>query len=152
MENKTQLYTYKMTVVKEESAAYLIENQISKSLDAYNVLSKIYKLEDILISEQFHILFLNNSNKLIGTTMLSQGGMTGTVVDIKLLMRNALLMGSNGIMLAHNHPSGKLKPSDSDIQITKKIKEACKIMDIALLDHLIITEFDYYSFADNGIL
>ena len=122
---------------------------ISSSRDVFELINPI--IGD-LEHEEFWVLYLNNSNKVKFKSPLSKGGMTGTVVDVRLLFQIALEQKAVGIILTHNHPSGKVKPSDADIQITKKIKEAGRIMDIQLLDHLIITEYSYYSFADEGIL
>lgn len=102
--------------------------------------------------EEFWVLFLNNSNKVIQNSQLSKGGITGTLVDVRLLFKDALQLGAIGIILAHNHPSGTLKPSQSDIQLTKKIKLAGETLDIKLLDHLIVTEKAYFSFADENLL
>ncbi len=102
--------------------------------------------------EEFWILYLNNSNKIIKSAQLSKGGITGTVVDVRLAFKEALQLGAVGIILAHNHPSGTLKPSQADIQLTKKLKVAGDSLDIKVLDHLIITEKAYFSFADENML
>lgn len=102
--------------------------------------------------EEFWILYLNNSNKVIKSAQLSKGGITGTVVDVRLAFKEALQLGAVGIILAHNHPSGTLKPSQADIQLTKKLKTAGDSLDIKVLDHLIITEKAYFSFADENML
>jgi DNA repair protein RadC len=102
--------------------------------------------------EEFWVLFLNNSNKILFKSQLSKGGITGTVVDVRLIFKTAFEQNSSAIILTHNHPSGKLKPSDADIQITKKLKTAGLQLDIPVLDHIIITENGYYSFLDEGIL
>ena len=102
--------------------------------------------------EEFWIIYLNNSNKVILKNQLSKGGITGTLVDVRLVLKNALEVGATGLILAHNHPSGTLKPSEADKQITNKLKIASESLDIKVLDHLIITENAYFSFADNGIL
>lgn len=101
--------------------------------------------------EEFWVLFLNNSNKVIYKTQISKGGITGTVVDIRIVFKLALEHNATSIILSHNHPSGKLQASEADIQITKKMKEAGKNLDIQILDHIIITEKSYYSFVDEGI-
>lgn len=101
--------------------------------------------------EEFWVLFLNNSNKVIYKTQISKGGITGTIVDIRIVFKLALEHNATSIILSHNHPSGKLRASEADIQITKKIKEAGKNLDIQVLDHVIITEKSYYSFVDEGI-
>lgn len=105
-----------------------------------------------LSHEEFWVLFLNNSNKVLAKHQVSKGGMTATVVDIRLLFKQALELFSVAIIVCHNHPSGKLKPSDADVQLTQKIKNAGNTLDIKLLDHLIIAEKAYFSFADEGIL
>ena len=102
--------------------------------------------------EEFWILFLNRSNRVISRMKLSQGGISGTVTDVRIVMKKAIENLASGIIVCHNHPSGNLNPSESDTKITQKIKEAGNLMDIQLLDHLIISDKDYYSFADNGQL
>jgi len=101
--------------------------------------------------EEFWVLFLNNSNKVISKSQLSKGGISGTIVDVRLVFKVALENGATGLILCHNHPSGNLQPSDADRQITKKIKQAGDSLDVKVLDHLIITETKYYSFVDEGI-
>lgn len=105
-----------------------------------------------LAHEEFWIIYLNNSNKVISKSQLSKGGITGTLVDVRLVFKTALEMGAVSIILSHNHPSGALQPSEADKQITKKLKLAGESLDIRILDHLIVTENQYYSFADEGIL
>lgn len=143
---------YQFNLVCEKNIEYNVNDQINSSIDFFNLSSKIYKPNEIEVREYFYAIYLNNSNRIIGYSMISMGGITGTVVDVRILFREALLAGAVGLVLLHNHPSGKLKPSDADIKITKKIKEGSKILDIALLDHLIVSEYSYYSFADEGIL
>ncbi|UAM98466.1 DNA repair protein RadC [Polaribacter litorisediminis] len=102
--------------------------------------------------EEFWVLFLNNSNKVLAKTQISKGGLTATIVDVRLLFKRALELTSVGVIVCHNHPSGKLEPSNADKQITQKIKQAGVTLDIKLLDHLIVTQKSYFSFADEGIL
>jgi DNA repair protein RadC len=102
--------------------------------------------------EEFWIVYLNNSNKVITKTQLSKGGITGTVVDIRIAFKMALEIGATSIVLCHNHPSGSLKPSEADKQITQKLKRAGESLEITILDHVIITETSYFSFVDQGIL
>ncbi|GAA4962009.1 RadC family protein [Algibacter aquimarinus] len=102
--------------------------------------------------EEFWIIYLNNSNRVIQKNQLSKGGITGTLVDVRLVLKNALEHGATGLILAHNHPSGTLKPSEADKQITLKLKTAAQSLDIKVLDHLIITEKAYFSFADETLL
>ncbi|HBY68318.1 MAG TPA: hypothetical protein DEG69_11510 [Flavobacteriaceae bacterium] len=102
--------------------------------------------------EEFWIVYLNNSNKVLQTSQLSKGGITGTLVDVRLAFKNALQLGAVAIILAHNHPSGTLKPSQPDIKLTQKLKTAGESLDIKVLDHLIITEKAYFSFADESMM
>ena len=102
--------------------------------------------------KEFWAIFLSNSNKVIAKHRLSKGGLTATIVDVRLLYRKALGTGCVGVIVCHNHPSGELTPSAADMEITQKIKDAGSTLDIKLLDHLIITEKLYFSFADDGIL
>ncbi|MBK7131328.1 MAG: DNA repair protein RadC [Bacteroidales bacterium] len=123
--------------------------QIKCSKDVADIFHPI--LSD-LAHEEFWILFLNRSNRVINLMKLSQGGISGTVTDVRMVMKKAIEYLASGIIVCHNHPSGNLNPSESDTKITLKIKEAGNLMDIQLLDHLIISDKDYYSFADNGLL
>ncbi len=122
--------------------------KISSSKDVFELMQPIM---GELPHEEFWILYLNNSNKVIYKTQLSKGGITGTVVDIRLVFKMALEQNATSIILTHNHPSGKLLASEADIQITKKLKLAGQQLDIAILDHIIITETGFYSFQDEGI-
>ncbi len=102
-----------------------------------------------LMHEEFWVLYLNNSNKVIAKTQISKGGITGTVVDKRIIFKTAFENNATAMILTHNHPSGKLKPSDADFLITKELKLAGKQLDVQVLDHIIITENGYYSFADD---
>ena len=102
--------------------------------------------------EEFWAVFLNRGNKILRKYKVSQGGLSGTVTDVRLIIKEAILQLSSGIILVHNHPSGNLKPSEQDIELTKKISDAAKYFDINVLDHLIIGTGKYYSFADEGVL
>ncbi len=123
--------------------------KITCSRDIFNVMHPII---GELSHEEFWIVFLNNANKVIGKQQLSKGGITATVVDVRLLFKRVLEVGATSIIIAHNHPSGTLKPSLQDHKITEKLKNAGKLLDIKVLDHLIITAKDYYSFADEGLI
>lgn len=122
-------------------------DKITSSRSVFNVMQPI--LGD-LPHEEFWILYLNNSNKVIHKNQLSKGGITGTLVDVRLVLKNALEVGAVALILCHNHPSGTLKPSEADKNITQKLKVAAQSLDISVLDHLIITESAYYSFADEN--
>jgi DNA repair protein RadC len=127
----------------------LIAPKITSSKGVFKIMQPI--LED-LEHEEFWVIYLNNSNKILKKTSLSKGGITGTLIDVRLIFKTAIELTAVGIILCHNHPSDKLKPSNEDIKITEKIKKSGAILDIKILDHLIITKYDYFSFADNGIL
>lgn len=105
-----------------------------------------------LSHEEFWVLYLNNANKIRFKDKLSSGGITATVVDVRLILKKALELNAVGLIICHNHPSGNLNPSVSDKQLTQKVKQAGETLDIKLLDHLIITEKEYFSFADHNIL
>lgn len=123
--------------------------KITCSKDAYDIL---YPLMDDHNHEEFWVLYLNRANHVISTKNISKGGIAGTVADSRIIFKNALEHLASAIILSHNHPSGNLKPSDSDIQLTKKLKEAGTFLEIPVLDHLIIGESGYLSFADEGLI
>ena len=116
----------------------------------------VFELMQPIIGELFHeefwVIYLNSSNKVLKKSFLSKGGITSTSVDLRLILKSALQLGAVGLVLTHNHPSGTLKPSDADRNITKKIKEAAELLDLKVVDHLIITENSYFSFADKSLL
>lgn len=122
---------------------------LNSSQKAFNYLHKQFI---DLPHEEFWVLSLNRSNKVISKHFVSKGGLSNTVVDVRLIMKNAVNDLASSLVLAHNHPSGNLTPSESDIQITNKIKSAAQFFDITLLDHLIITDDNYFSFADEGLM
>lgn len=123
--------------------------RISSSRDIYNLLHPII---GELPHEEFWVIYLNNSNKVLKKTMISKGGLTGTLVDVRIVLKEALELLAVGMIIAHNHPSGTLKPSNADRNLTNKIKESAKIVDIQVLDHVIVTADGYFSFADDGII
>jgi DNA repair protein RadC len=123
--------------------------KITCSRDAYRIL--LSHLAD-LHYEEFWIIYLNKQNKVIGKEKISAGGIAGTVADIRIIFKSAVDRLATGILLAHNHPSGNLNPSDQDIELTRKLNEAGKVLDIQVVDHLIISHSGYYSFADEGKL
>lgn len=127
----------------------LERQQISSSQDAFEILQP--HLSD-LQTEEFWAIFLNHQNKILYKTCLFRGGIASSVADIRVVFKTALENFSTQIIVAHNHPAGSLKPSKEDINITQKIKDAGKLLDIDLLDHLILTQNKYYSFKDEGIL
>ena len=127
-------------------------NKIYSSEDAYKILLPTYKEGTICYKEYFKVLLLSQSNQVLGYTLISEGGITETCADVRVILQAALLTNSVALVLAHNHPSGNLKPSRQDMEITKQVKEAAKLMRISVIDHLILTDAGYYSFADEGLL
>ena len=126
---------------------------IKSSADVYFHLLKFFPEETISLQERFVAAYVNRSNRLIGVCTISTGGITGTVADPKLIIATALKAAATGIILCHNHPSGNLKPSVADIELTKKIQSACKLLDIQLLDHIIVVpQQAYLSFVDEDLL
>ena len=125
-------------------------------LDKIESSKSVFRIMQPLIGdlghEEFWIIYLNNSNKVLRKQQLSRGGMTGTLVDVRIVMKQALEEGATSIILAHNHPSGTLRAGQADKSITQKMKAAGELLDVKVLDHLIVTEHAYFSFADEGIL
>lgn len=126
--------------------------KINESKDAYEVLKQSWDSSKLELVEQFKAMFTNRANKVLGIYEVSTGGIAGTVADPRLIFVAALKVGASGVILSHNHPSGNLKPSQADIDLTKKIKDAGRFLEIQLLDHVIITSEGYFSFADEGVL
>ena len=127
-------------------------HKIVSSEDAYKYLLPTYKEGTICYKEYFKVLFLNQANQVLGYTLISEGGITETSVDVRVILQAALLTNSMALVLAHNHPSGNLRPSRQDMEITKQVKEAAKLIRITVIDHLILTDAGYYSFSDEGQL
>jgi DNA repair protein RadC len=128
------------------------ETKKTKILNSRNIFELINPDTLDLVHEEFWIILLNRANVAIKKINLSKGGVSGTVVDIRLVFKHAIDNLASGIVLCHNHPSGNLKPSEADIKLTKNIRESGKIMEINLLDHLIVNNTSYFSFADEGLL
>jgi DNA repair protein RadC len=143
MKNKINLYELK------KSFANFERKSIKQSSDAAAYIRQFY-LDDLEIFESSFILLLNRANITIGYVKLSQGGICGTIMDIKLICKYAVDALASSVIIAHNHPSGNLNPSNADIEITNKIKAALNIVDSQLIEHIILTAESYYSFADNG--
>lgn len=126
-----------------------IQKPISSSLSAYNAMADV--LND-LPHEEFWVLYLNRKNNIIKRSNISKGGLTQTVVDAKIIFKEAINTLATSIIIFHNHPSGALKPSEADIQLTKKLKQTGVIMDIPVVDHIIIGDNNYFSFADENLI
>ena len=134
---------------RRKGVEVLSRERITSSHDVVEIFQPM--LAD-LPHEEFWALLLNKANKVIDKVRVSQGGVAGTVVDVRIIVKAAVEKLASSVIIAHNHPSGNPKPSDKDLSITKKLKDAANLFDIALLDHLIITDNECYSFADNGNL
>jgi DNA repair protein RadC len=128
----------------------LKKTKITSSETAYEMFKQMYDADTLEYCESSIVIYLNRANNSIGWQKISQGGITGTVVDLRMILGTALKCGATGIILSHNHPSGNLLPSGADDKLTKQIKSACEIMEFSLIDHLIITTDGYYSYADQG--
>lgn len=142
--------------VSEIKVSYSNKNlsrvKVTNSKIIYDLVINQWDSGTIEYQEEVKIILLNRSNIALGIYEMSKGGITGTVVDIRVILGVALKCGATSVIMIHNHPSGKLIASEADKTITKKLKQACKLLDIDLLDHLIISKDGYYSFADNGQL
>jgi DNA repair protein RadC len=140
----------KQYTLKKESTDFP-KKKILSSKDASDFIRNFYSY-DIEIFESFFILLLNRANETIGYAKISQGGITGTYVDKKIIAKYIIDSLASGVILAHNHPSGTLQPSEPDKRITKDIQQICSLLDTSILDHVILTAEGHYSFADDGIL
>ena len=142
--------------ISEISVSYSSNNseklKVSSSEQSYEVLRACWSDSTIELQEEFKILMLNRSNQILGIYPLSKGGVSSTVVDPKLVFSVALKCNASSIIIAHNHPSGNLTPSEADKTLTNKLKKAGRYLDIVLLDHLIITKTSYFSLSDNGCI
>ena len=134
---------------RRQAASYLEKPQVSDSRDIAQYLQSLLKDH---LHEVFAVVYLNRSNRINHFEIISQGGITGTVADPRIIMKKALEEDAVSLILCHNHPSGSLKPSRADEELTQKIKQAAQFFDIKVLDHIIVSEMGYYSFADEGIL
>jgi DNA repair protein RadC len=127
--------------------------QVKCSKDAFDIFIGSWELDSIEHFEEFKLMLLTRSNKVLGIASISKGGISGTVTDVRIILQYAIKANASGIIICHNHPSGNLQPSESDLTITRKIKESGNLMDIQLLDHLlIIPEEKYCSMADEGLI
>ena len=127
--------------------------QVKTSKNAFEIFWEAWDQDSIEHVEEFKLMLLTRSNKVLGVASISKGGISGTVTDVRIILQFAIKANACGIIICHNHPSGNLQPSESDLAITRKVKDSSLLMDIQLLDHLIIIpEGRYYSMADEGIL
>jgi DNA repair protein RadC len=125
--------------------------KVTNSKDSFEILLDSWDKNIIELQEEFKVLLLNRGNQVLGVYSMSKGGVSGTIVDAKLVFSVALKCNASSIIIAHNHPSGSLTPSEADKRLTQKLKKASQYLDIVLLDHIIVTKEDFYSFSDNGL-
>ncbi len=141
-----------MNTIQEIKVSYTSGNRdkvkITNSKDSYELLLSCWSQKTIELQEEFKVLLLNRNHQVLGIYPLSKGGVSGTVVDAKLVFSVALKCNASSIIIAHNHPSGNLKPSEADKRLTKKLKEAGNYLDVKVLDHIILSREGYYSFVD----
>jgi DNA repair protein RadC len=156
--NKTFMKT-QQTTIDEVRLVYRTKVKASERLqvkcskDAFDIFMENWDQDSIEHIEEFKLMLMTRSNKVLGIASISKGGISGTVTDVRIILQYAIKANASGMIISHNHPSGNLNPSESDTKLTQKIKEAGNIMDIQLLDHLILTlDGSYYSFADEGLL
>ena len=140
-----------ISVLYKNPVKYREMKQISSSGDAVNLLRSVWS-DQMQYREEFVILLLNRANRVLGFTLISKGGTSGTVVDTKMIFQIALKANASGVILSHNHPSGNTTPSEADISLTRKVISGGKLLEISVLDHIILTEESQYSFADNGLM
>jgi DNA repair protein RadC len=150
MENLFQVNEVKLTYRTKQTASE--RPKINNSMATYQLLLKCFDENTIELKESFKVLLLNHGNRVLGVMNVSEGGISGCIVDARLIMQSVILSNATRIVIAHNHPSGGLIPSVQDSFITKRVKQACELMDIELIDHLIITPYNYYSFGDHGMI
>lgn len=126
--------------------------KLSSCVDTYQFILSQWNHEIIEFQEESKIILVNRANFVLGIYELSKGGISGTIVDIRIILSVALKCNASGIILVHNHPSGNTNPSEADRKITRRLKEACYLLEISLLDHLIICKTDFFSFAQDGVI
>ena len=126
------------------------QGKVISSEEAYSILLPTFKEGTIEYREYAKVLYLNQASEIIACNTISEGGLTETSVDVRLILQGALLTNATQIILAHNHPSGNLKPSSQDDMLTRNVKNACEVMRVHFADHLILSADDYYSYRDEG--
>ena len=155
MENTNEKRLYQVAEIQltyKSNVKPSLRPKINGSRDAFNILKESWDESRIELVEQFKVMLTNRANKVLGILEVSTGGVSGTVADPKLIFAAAIKAGACGFIVAHNHPSGNLKASQADIELTKKLREGGRYLEIQLLDHLIVTTEGYYSFADEGLI
>ena len=145
-----------MNTIKEIKISYSSGThdkiKINNSKDSYELLLSCWSKHTIELQEEFKVLLLSRNNQVLGIYPMSKGGVSGTVVDVKLVFSVALKCNASSIIVAHNHPSGNIQPSEMDKKLTQKLKKASLFLDIKLLDHIVLSATGYYSFSDEGCM
>ena len=155
MENTNEKKMYEVAEIQltyKSNVKPSLRPKVNGSKDAYELLKENWDASRIEFVEQFKAVFLNRANKVLGILEVSTGGVSGTVADPKVIFVAAIKANASSFLVAHNHPSGNLSPSQADIDLTRKLRDGGKLLEIQLLDHLIVTVEGYYSFADEGAL
>lgn len=152
METKQNLKVAEVQVSYKTSVKASDRPQINSSIEVYKVLRENWNFEIIEFIEEFKIILLNRANRVLGIVPISVGGTTGTIADPKVIFVSALKCNASSVILVHNHPSGNLKPSQADIELTRKLKAAGQFLDLPVIEHIILTKDGYLSFADEGMM
>ncbi|WP_276360591.1 JAB domain-containing protein [Daejeonella sp. H1SJ63] len=152
METKQNLKVAEVKLTYKTSVKASDRPQINSSVEVYTVLKENWNFEIIEFIEEFKIILLNRANRVLGIVPISVGGTAGTIADPKVIFVSALKCNASSVILVHNHPSGNLKPSQADIELTRKLKAAGQFLDLPVLDHIILTRDAYFSFADEGLI
>ena len=152
VQKQTSFTVAEVQLVYKSKCDITLRPRITKSSECYKILMSTWDPDTIELCEEFKILLLNRANKVLAISTLSQGGTASTIVDPKLLFATALKLKASSLILAHNHPSGELSPSQADISMTNKLIEGGKVLDLPILDHLIVGINGYYSFGDEGLI
>jgi DNA repair protein RadC len=155
MENTKETKKYQVAEIQlsyKSNVKPSLRPKIECSRDAYNVFVESWDDTKLEFVEQFKMMLMNRANKVLGIFEVSTGGTSGTVADPKLIFAAAIKCGACGIILAHNHPSGNLQPSQADRELTRKLKDGGTLLEIQVLDHIVLTTEGYYSFADEGLI
>jgi DNA repair protein RadC len=152
MKNNELLQFAEVQLTYKSQPAASERPRITNSQDVQNIFRQVYEADRIEHVEFFYLMLLNRANRVIGVSLIGQGGISATVADIRVIFQTALKANASSIIVSHNHPSGAMNPSAEDVKLTKRIAEAGKLLEIPLLDHVILTSENYYSFADNGEL
>ncbi|MEO6833425.1 MAG: JAB domain-containing protein, partial [Chitinophagaceae bacterium] len=148
----TEIEVPELSVTYSRSSAKAFEGTIREATDVATFLRSTFGKDEIELQEQFIVLYLNQARSIIGYYRHSKGGINSTVADKRIIIGTALKCAAVGMVVAHNHPSGNLQPSDADLGLTRELKEGCKVVNISLIDHIILTKTGYYSFANEGLL